>query len=395
MPAIDKNNSFFLNIPIFLNYPPHGTTNSLMITKNKTQLSNDLKWDSHYSRVVQFIQQNSRYPTDSRKDKREALLAKWLYHQRYLLSLNKFPEERLEKFLEINPRSTAFDKRWLQNLKMTIQFIKKNDRLPFRDSPDEKRLRLWYYNQYTYYRKGTLNQQRKTLLDASGILRYAFEKDVWKEHYNAFRKCITQNKRSPGSRAKGEEKKLADWYWRNKGLLKKGALAPDRALLLKKLIQITPKRKDWINANWTRHYNKLLFFKQKYGRLHKYAVGDRDELRLYYWLCDQKKYYRQNKLSDEHVNKLRNISSETFNMNEFSEKYQDKQNRQWFVTYNSVKNFLKQYDRFPQIYNKPPQERRFGDWCRYQKRQYHRGKLRDERHTLLAEIGFNFDRVLK
>ena len=364
-------------------------------TKNKKQLSNDKKWDKSFYALRRFIKQNGRYPSEYGKDKKEASLAKWLYHQRYLISLNKFPEERLEKFQTVNPKATVFDKRWQQNLKALIQFVKKNNRLPSRDFEDEKHLRLWYYNQYTYYRKGTLGKQRKTLLDASGILRYTFEKDVWKEHYDAFRAFITRHKRSPKSRAKGDEKKLAHWYTRNKSALEKGRLSSERTVRMNKLIREKPKRKDWINANWTKHYNKLLLFKKHYGRLPKSTAGEREELSLYYWLSDQKKYYRQNILSDKQINKLRLASSETFNIKEFAVKYQDRQNKQWYARYHEVKDFLKQHKRFPLTFDKPAPERRLGDWCKYQKRQYHRGKLHDERYRLLEEIGFNFDWILK
>ncbi len=352
---------------------------------------NDLKWDAHYDKVVKFIQQHGRYPTDTRKDKGEEVpLAKWLYHQRYLIRLNKFPEERLEKFNKINPTTSFFNKKWQNNLKQVIQFTKKNNRLPFWDSLEEKHLRLWYHNQYTFYRKGTLNQQRKTLLDASGILKYIYENDVWKKRYDEFLKYVTQHKRPPKTGAHGYEKKLAHWYALNKSALKRGTLSSERALQMKELIQVSPKREGRVEAIWTKHFNKLLIFKKQYGRLPKSTAKDRDELRLYYWLSDQKKYYRQNKLSAEQIGRLRLFSSETLNIKEFSVKHQDKQIERWHINYKNVKNFLKQHGRFPFTYNNTIQEIRLGNWCRYQKRKYHDRTLNGERYKLLEEIGFNF-----
>lgn len=366
-----------------------------MNIKNKKQLSNDTKWYNNFSKIQRFIQQNGRCPANFNKDKSEASLAKWLYHQRYLIKLNKLPKDRLTNFQKIISNRPIFDKIWQQSLKMTIQFIKKNNRIPSNHISKEKYLSLWYYRQYTDYRKGTLNQQRKILLDASGILTYKFQKDVWKERYNAFSDFIVQNKRSPNSRSKGDEKTLADWYTRNKSRLKKDKLSSEKALLMQNLIHSTPKRKDWINATWTRHFNKLKFFKLEHKRLPESTAKAREELGLYYWLSDQKKYYRQNILSAEQINKLKLLSSETFNFKEYAVNYKDKQIQQWFTKYGKVKIFLKQHNRFPITFKKSEEERHLGDWCRYQKKQHHRGKLSDERHKLLEDIGFNFEWILK
>jgi len=365
-----------------------------MIIKSKKQLSNDIKWHNNFSKVQRLVQHNGRYPTIYNKDKREASLAKWLYHQRYLITLNKLPEDRLTKLKQINPDKNAFDKIWQQNLKFTIQFIKKHNRMPDDSINEEKWLKHWYDRQYNYYKKGYINKQRKTLLDASGIFNYKFKHDVWKERYNAFSDFILQNKRSPKNRSKGEEKSLADWYERNKNKLKKGKLSSEKALLMKKIIYAAPKRKDWINANWDRYYNKILFFKQEYKRLPKSTATAKEERGLYYWLCDQKKYYRRKVLSMEQINKLKKISSETFNLKDYATKYTDKQNQQWLTKYDKVKYFITQHNRFPMTFKKPLEERHLGDWCCYQKKQHHKGKLSEEKYKLLKDVGFNFDQIL-
>lgn len=357
-----------------------------MTALNKKQLSNNAKWEKKFSEVQQILSLYKRPPFHTCKNNQEKALAKWITHQNYLIKKDKLPEDRKKKFLSAIPQTSKSDKIWHQNLKLTFQFIKKNNRIPLLNNPDEAYLGLWYQRNFTLYNKKDLPKQRYNLLQASGLFDYKFKKDTWQENYNNFQEFVKKHGRKPRKRVISESS-LAHWYTNNKRHADDGKLNKERQIQFLALIDTAPKRKDWVNSNWTKHYDKLFAFTKKYNRLPKSSGVPFEEVRLYNWLSDQKKLFRKNSLSEEQINKLKFISFETFNIKNWTKSIKSKNQQIWFNKLDQVKEFKNENNRLPKNFNSPDYERKLGEWCRYQNRQFIKGKLEKEKISLLHEVG--------
>lgn len=106
------------------------------------------------------------------------------------------------------------------------------------------------------------------------------------------------------------------------------------------------------------------------------------------WIQSQKKLYTEGKLSNERFVRLQNIG--IIDRNGDFVKPVERNTYNWDFMYNLLKQYLKEYERFPLTLSEIYKGKDLANWCSFQRINYTRGKMTDERFRRLLQIGFPF-----
>ena len=147
------------------------------------------QWHIKLDKAKEFINKHNRLPSQQSGNREEKTLARWRYTQNNLYKKRKMSPEKLELYRQSGLTETVFKKSWYTNLNKVTEFMKLCGRLPAfsHHSPEEDHLADWCQKQRLYYKQGLfLNQRKKRVLQAAGILNKINYKDRWKETFEKF-----------------------------------------------------------------------------------------------------------------------------------------------------------------------------------------------------------------
>ncbi|MCL1034663.1 Helicase associated domain protein [Elizabethkingia anophelis] len=242
-------------------------------------------WDERFEEFKEFIATNGRLPFQSE--------SYWLTKQKESFKKGKLSQERIELLLQINENIfESKTKTWNERYEEIEKFIEANGRLPFYYETN------WLKAQKESFRKGKLTQQQIELLLQidKNIFTSKIVVKTWKERFEEFKEFIETNGRLPFL-------KENPWYFDQKINFRKGKLTQQQIELLlqidKNIFEVKVVFKTWEES-----YDVLRNFVKDNGRLPKQKE--------FPWINHQRHYYRNNTLSSEKIQLLKEVDINFF-----------------------------------------------------------------------------------
>lgn len=172
---------------------------------------------------------------------------------------------------------------------------------------------------------------------------------------------------------------LKRWVRKQREYEKKGILQLDRQLQLDKIgFSFSPELDQWLER-----FKELSDYKNENGTCVVYYRGNSKLSGLHTWTYNQRKI--RHNLSEFQRAKLDELD---FNWN--------KKDERWYKNYDKLKEYKRLHGHcnvptHTHNSNHPPEIIRLGRFVSFQRKQYSKGKLKNEYYNALKELGFEFD----
>lgn len=137
-------------------------------------------------------------------------------------------------------------------------------------------------------------------------------------------------------------------------------------------IELWQNYKQQREEQWDEHFNKLIKFFKKHGKL----PSRNEDCFLEPWVFRQRRMLKKGLLSKEQKLKFEKAG---INLLKRSFKRRFKNGQTWDGYYEAVKDFIKDNGKFPKYTSYPSIERAMLQWCSNQKRAIRNGRLPDEK----------------
>lgn len=192
----------------------------------------------------------------------------------------------------------------------------------------------------------------------------------WEQTYNQLKDFKKKNKDFP---SKQESQRLYTWCAVQRLKKKKNILEDDK---IKKLesIGFIWNVQDYI---WQQNYEKLIEYrKENPERWPSQRSTEPLEHKLAVWFLGIRKDYRNGKLAQDRISKLKKIGF-PFYPREY----------RWHNTFKKLKKFISKHKRFPAKSSKDQQEQKLYNWLRYQVIKIEYDVLESDQVNDLESIG--------
>ncbi len=244
-------------------------------------------------------------------------------------------------------------------------YFQENKILPSKRSGS---LGLWVANQKSAFNKGELTQEKMNLLLEISFYFLEDSVFVWNENYKLLKLYFKQNGNLPTRRESG----LGRWVVYQRSLFKKNMLSKERIILLKGITVSVFESKNDVSRekteNWDLKYNQLKLYFKENGKLPTQNKGI-----LGKWVVRHKVLERKNKLSEEKMKLLLEISHDFFDRKIL--------HLEWEEQYVKLKVYFIKNGKLP-VFNSGS----LGSWVAKQRTIFNKNELSQERINLLLEI---------
>jgi superfamily II DNA or RNA helicase len=300
-------------------------------------------------------------------------LGVWVSMQRCAYKAGKILQDRIEKLESIGFEWDQFSEQWEKMFIQLSEYREKNgDCFVPRDFSENIILATWVSDQRKMYNKGKLSQHRITKLESIDFHWDPLDQ-VWDAKFAEL--CKYQQMYGNDIPAKfSKHHKLAIWMQHQRNYYKKGRLSIERITKLESI------RFDWdpLNNTWHTRFAELRKYKEVHGNCDVPSKYFESPL-LRSWVCNQRTYYKQKKLSNERIILLESIGFVWESLDQ-----------QWENMFNELN---KHYTIFghPNVPKRYNESHGLGTWCQGQRNAYKNKKLSPDRINKLTSIGFCWD----
>ena len=216
------------------------------------------------------------------------------------------------------------------------------------------------------------------------LMQMSDKLDNWLLRYNQLIKYLDEhNGEYPSTTNTDHEiKALAQWVNTQRKLYRNDKLSQERIELLNK-INFVFDQQEYI---WLENYNKLKKYLEEHnGKYPSKNSTDPEIKSLAIWVQNQRKLYRNGKLSQKRIDSLNKIN--------FVFEPLDA-DAQWLANYTKLKKYLKEHNgEYPSQYSTDTKIKALARWIQKQRFLYGNDKLSKGRIKLLNEINFVFDQL--
>ncbi len=273
---------------------------------------------------------------------------------------------------ELNEINQIFEENWEQNFSCLKDFIKENNRFPTQfDKQNGFKIGHWCSMQRVKKKNGFLLEWREEKLNSINFV-WTPQNDAWYNRYELIKQFKEENGRLPASK---DNKSFVVWFYLQRVDFEKGLLSEEKIELLKELgVNLEMGN---IEISWKDFYEKTKAFLEENGRLPQFEDEYMDK-KVGSWLCDQRKKFRNKKLSENHQSLLE----------ELGVVFGEKTELIFNANLERLKEYLKIYGEFPSssvVYN----DFKIGWWCARQRECFAKGKLQDFQIESLKAINFD------
>ena len=275
--------------------------------------------------------------------------------------------------------SETFENSWDVVYEALVEFKEKYNRFPLgNEDYDGLKLSQWCKNQRALYRQEKLSEEQIQKLEAIDF-PWDLNELSWISAYEEVKKLAEQLGRFPKHGDMATE--LASWVAAQRIKFRTGTLAEDRVKLL---TDIGCKMNINSTVKWEYRFQQLKDFVAENGRFPENAdaLNDKEIRALMTWINTQRRYYTNDKLSDEKINALEDIGF-VWNINDVH----------WNEMYEILVEFVQEYGRLPKRDDRY-KDTAIGVWTTAQIRKTKpnsRMKLSDAQKEKLLQLGVNFE----
>ena len=296
--------------------------------ENDVESKNLLKWNRMYNLAKEYYEKNGNlliphsYLVNFGGETYR--LGNWVHNQRNFYKRGKLTQNKIKLLEDLgikwsDVKRGVLDRKWLIMYKETLKYYNENGNLVIPNdyivtiNGIDYLLKKWIINQKNYLNSGKLSEDKKELFiklinlsdircvyDLKFMKYYSLCKEYYIEHgdlHVPFNYEVIVN---------GEVIKLGWWINSQRMSYKRAKLSDEKIKMLEQLGMIwevsSIREKEWI-----RKYELLKAYYDTNGDLfvpHNYTV---EGANLDSWLLHQKSLYRNGKLSNERISKLREI----------------------------------------------------------------------------------------
>jgi len=390
---------------------------------------NKLDWETFYNLAQVYLEHHRQLPgTHDFKtkngyeyDKDGKNLGAWFHVQRLNYNNNTLSQERMEKmdrlfkkFNQIQMKqqdktNIEWDKmyelakayyEYYGRLNMPIKFSTKNG---YDYDKKGKNLGVWIREQRQLYRRGLLTEEQIKKLEQIKMVfsdmvitewerMYTLAKIYYEYHGNL--KVPRQFKTKNGYEYDKDGSNLGKWvntqYCRNI----KGSISKEE---YEKLIVIGMVFENQKGTRWDKMYELAQKYYEHHGNLNVLSIFktkngyeyDEQGENLGFWISTQRKYYLENRISKNRIEKLKQIGMVFENLNDVK----------WDEFYELAKVYYSRYGNLlidinfitQNGYDYDKNGKRLGGWINRQRTDYRSGNMSSERIKKLKIIGMIFE----
>ena len=261
-------------------------------------------WNTRYKQLKQFTE---KYGHCKVPQKKHPQLGSWVMNQRAAYKKGTLSSDQI-KLLNSIGFSWVLQKHvsWNEMFRQLEEYKDKNGNCNV-STHDEANLQLgrWVDTQRTAYKKGKLSSKQIESMNGIGF-EWNLDEDKWNE---MFEQLVQYEKKNGHCRVPVKKyeanPKLANWVHKQRQKYKNGKLLPDRIELLKG-IGFEWELQRHVCVGWDERFEQLKGYKKDHGDCNvpaRYKVNPS----LGQWVNDQRKAYKNGKLSKERIESLQEV----------------------------------------------------------------------------------------
>jgi superfamily II DNA/RNA helicase len=206
-------------------------------------LSNEEIWNNHLDKLIQYIKENNKLPSQNDKDKKIKCLSGWIslqkknYKIQNKIMKNNVIYNKFKDFLEIYKEYFISNEEiWNNNLEKVIKYINESKKTPSIESKNKeiKALGSWLSSQKRTYKKQIEIMKNYIIYNKFKDFQETYKEyllsneEIWNNNLENIIKYIKENNKFPSSTSKDEEiKYLGVWvlcqkrYYKNEQYIMK------------------------------------------------------------------------------------------------------------------------------------------------------------------------------
>ena len=316
-------------------------------------------WNEQYQRFKTYFTKNQKLPIIRHEE-----IGLWVSNQKNLFNQNRLSQERIDLLLEITPNffENVHDKAWNDNYQELKNYVEKHNKLP---SQGADSIGKWLSVQKENFNQNRLSQERiDLLLEISTDFFENILDKAWNDNYQELKNYVEKHNKLP-SKNRG---KHFMWIQTQKRIFKQKRLSQEKINLLLEIS--TDFFENVHDKAWNDNYQELKNYVEKHNKLPPHGTNSMGK-----WLSVQKENFNQNRLSQERIDLLLEISTDFF------ENILDKA---WNDNYQELKNYVEKNNELPS------KKVVLGMWVSTQKGSFNNNTLSQERIDLLLKITPDF-----
>lgn|GEM_PF-1980662 len=339
----------------------------------------DDKWGRMFEKFREHAQRNSCPPSRGVDD---AELVRWYTQQRSALASDGFASEvRKQRFSEVDARYAVPHEqvKWQRSFDELARFRQENPgRWPAidRNDPDapESRLHVFCLTMRKSHRDGSLDEYRRSRLEAIGFNLEGRNREWW-EYHDRVKALLDSGEPFSADKL---DRNTYSWVYRHRKALEDGTLPTDKAERVRAL------RLERFFETWEDRFRKVRDHVERQGGL----PTRKSAKTLYGWLNLQKNNFRKGGLTAEQAAALRSVGFD------LEARRKEDQNRTWQQRLHQYTRFIRTQGREPSYFT-PGEEKTLYMWAAAQRAvkagtARNRKPLTPEREEALRASGFNF-----
>jgi recombinational DNA repair protein RecT len=358
-------------------------------------MSNEEVWYDNLEKVKEFIDGESKRPTQCSNNQNEKSLGTWIgnqlrnYNKKTEIMKNKKIQEYWEKFVGDEKYKEYFISNndvWCDNLEKVKEFIDAERKRPTQQSKnqDEKFLGSWISNQLINYKKKTcimkykkIRESWKTFVGDEKYKKYfVLCEDVWYDNLDRVEKFMDGENKRPSKKSKNQDEKfLGSWISNQlKNYRKKIHIMKDKKIYecWEKFIS-DEKYKKYMMSNdevWYDNLEKAKKFIDAENKRPYSKSKNQCEKYLGEWIYTQLKNYDKKTyiISDKKIRKC----WKKFVRDEKYKKYFVSNEEMWYDNLEKVRKFIDTENKRPSSKSKTQNEKYLGNWICDQLNNYNK-----------------------
>ena len=330
-----------------------------------------LDWDEYFGRLIKY---KKRYGDCNVPDKweKDRSLAMWVGNQRQRKHREELSPIHIQRLDEIGFDWDPKETQWQHMYKELVEYKNRYGNCAVSQEPANLKLLNWVNSQRQFRNKNRLSIGRIKQLSELG-----FDWDPHSTAWDTIYARLVGYKKQHGNcnvpRSWAKDSALAEWVGNQRQYKVKGLLSRDRVLRLEELgFTWVPKESLWADM-----YTQLKEYKKRHGHCNVPDTWAEDQS-LGMWVTNLRARKRRNHLSRDNIRQLDAIG---FNWD------WDSKEARWQEMYGRLRDYVKRYGNclVPAKWEK---DLALGAWVGNQRQFRARGRLSNERISLLDKLGF-------
>ncbi|MFP3727892.1 helicase associated domain-containing protein [Priestia filamentosa] len=346
----------------------------------------EYKWNEYFKALKEFRKENGHVQVPISFVKEEIPLGRWLANQKSGYKRNTLTEEKVEKLKELGAIGTTYKGDWEQGFNALSNFKKQYGHCNVtrkRDSKDYEynKLANWIQAQRQLYKKNMLDKDQITQLEELGFKWVLRERVGWDGKYQMLLEYYNQHGDCLVPQGKEEYKSLGNWVNQQRVAYHNKNLSQEKIRKLEKLDFIWDVKVIEDSASWENKYEELVDYYNQHGHC-LVPIGKEEYGSLGNWVSTQRTAYRNKILSEERIQKLKELDFVWNVRPKFG----------WENKYQMLVDYYNQHGHCLVSKNQKGYEG-LASWITRQRAAYRNKTLPEERIQKLEEIGFVWTRT--